>query len=487
MKVLFIDVDSLRPDHIGINGYHRNTTPTIDEIAKRGVNFTNYYTSDAPCLPSRTALTTGKMGIRTGLIDHGGEASKMRVSEQTKNFTDGLEKHSLAGLFRQKGMKTALISTFAERHSAWHFNAGYNEVMNFGTAGGEIASDITPIALDWLKRNEDEEDWLLYVNYWDPHTPYRTPEDYENPFEDDPLPEWLTAEKLEEDRKLAGPHTARDINMYNNDPLPEYPKHPSEIKNMDDMHQLIDGYDMGIRYMDDHLKMIMDELERQGIEEEVTIIITADHGENLGELGIYAEHATADQGTTNIPMIIKSPHLKEGHFDDELHYSLDLLPTIAELLDVEGDDDWDGQSFASTLTDGEKNGRDHLVISQNAHVCQRSVRFDEWLYIRTYHDGFHLFDKDQLFNIEEDPHESKDLAEEHPEIVNKALNILTNWHDEMMGKMNEPYDPMWTVLKEGGPLHAKGNLKAYTENRLIPTGRTEQAKKLKERHPREFE
>ncbi|MDN6162123.1 MAG: hypothetical protein L0I79_05035 [Atopostipes sp.] len=60
----------------------------------------------------------------------------------------------------------------------------------------------------------------------------------------------------------------------------------------------------------------------------------------------------------------------------------------------------DGESFVSTITEGDKNGRDYLVISQNDHVCQRSVRFEDWLYIRVYHDEIHLFDKDQLFNLE---------------------------------------------------------------------------------------
>ena len=60
MNVLFIDIDTLRPDHMGCYGYGRNTTPNIDAIAKEGVRFDNYYCSDAPCLPSRAALLESK-------------------------------------------------------------------------------------------------------------------------------------------------------------------------------------------------------------------------------------------------------------------------------------------------------------------------------------------------------------------------------------------------------------------------------------------
>ena len=59
MRVLYIDIDSLRPDHLGCYGYHRNTSPNIDLVAEQAVRFDNMYVSDAPCLPSRTALWSG--------------------------------------------------------------------------------------------------------------------------------------------------------------------------------------------------------------------------------------------------------------------------------------------------------------------------------------------------------------------------------------------------------------------------------------------
>ena len=64
MNVLFIDIDTLRPDHMGCYGYGRNTTPNIDAIAREGVRFDNYYCSDAPCLPSRAALVSGTLEER---------------------------------------------------------------------------------------------------------------------------------------------------------------------------------------------------------------------------------------------------------------------------------------------------------------------------------------------------------------------------------------------------------------------------------------
>jgi hypothetical protein len=68
VRILYIDIDSLRPDHLGCYGYHRNTSPNIDELARTATRFDNYYVSDAPCLPSRTALWSGRCGFRNGVV-----------------------------------------------------------------------------------------------------------------------------------------------------------------------------------------------------------------------------------------------------------------------------------------------------------------------------------------------------------------------------------------------------------------------------------
>ena len=68
MRILYIDIDSLRPDHLGCYGYHRSTSPNIDAIAAEGVRFTNCYATDVPCLPSRTALFSSQFGIHNGVV-----------------------------------------------------------------------------------------------------------------------------------------------------------------------------------------------------------------------------------------------------------------------------------------------------------------------------------------------------------------------------------------------------------------------------------
>ena len=271
--------------------------------------------------------------------------------------------------------------------------------------------------------------------------------------------------------------------MYSDATSPAYPRMPGSASDMAGLKRIMDGYDCGIRYTDTLVGEILDLLRAQGIYDDTAIIITSDHGENMGELAIYSEHATADYPTCHIPFILKWPGGKAGIADNGLHYSLDLLPTMASLLGVKPWERWDGESFAETVTDGKAAGRESLVLSQMAHVCQRSARFGDWLYVRTYHDGFHLFDREMLFNLREDPHEQHDVKDAHPELCAKGAKIILDWHDEQMLTSESPVDPMMTVLHEDGPYHTHGHLDEYIE-RLEKTGRKAGADALRKKYKR---
>ena len=485
MRVLFIDIDTLRPDHMGCYGYHRNTTPNMDKISSEGVRFNNYYTSDAPCLPSRAALISGMFGFRTGAVGHGGTNADRRLFGSERGFRDPIDDLCFHNIFRRNDMHTVSISSFPERHSSWWFNAGLNETYNVGKCGIELGEEVIPVALDWLDRKGAEDNWYLHVHIWDPHTPYRTPAEFGEPFKDEPTLDWITQEVLEKHKKHVGPHSIMETNMYNDQIGLEYPRQPGKCETMDELKKFLDGYDTGILYSDFLIGQVVDRLKVMGIYEDTAIVITSDHGENMGELGIYGEHGTADQPTCHIPMIIKWPGMAKNKVDNDLHYSLDLLPTLAEILDVDKAAHWDGVSFRSVLTGEETDElatvRDNLVISQNAHVCQRSARFKDWLYIRTYHDGYHLFDKEMLFHLKDDPYEQNDLKLSHPEICSEGAKIILEWQDEQMMKDPSNKDPMWVVMSEGGPFHTKTDLQAYIK-RLENTNRVDGARILREKY-----
>lgn len=515
MRILYLDLDALNPTHLGCYGYHRNTSPVIDALAARGVRFDNVYCSDAPCLPSRTALYQGRFGIHTGVVGHGGTAADPKRQGPERRFRSTYEEDSFPRQLQKRGFHTAMISPFGQRHAAHQYYAGFNEIHNTGQGGQEPVEVVEPVLERWLETNAANDHWYLHLNFWDIHTPYRAPADYGNPFADEPVADWFTDEVIARHVQRGGPHSAQDLGMYRDSDTERYPRTPARITDRATLKQWIDGYDTAIRYVDDAVGRLFDRLRAAGVWEDTAVIVSADHGENQGDLGIYGEHGTADHATCHLPMIVKWPGrdaaTTAGTVDDGLHYHLDWPPTCLDLLDretVAGDplppgvpDVWDGQSYVEALTPGAKpnapaTGRDELVLSQCAHVCQRSVRFDDgrhrWLYMRTYHDGLHPFPTHMLFDLAADPHEQNDLAPERPDVVREAVFRLMDWHDRAMATVvrdcSDAVDPMYTVLMEGGPEHARSDgtgkpldVGVYLE-RLEATGRLEAAADLRRRY-----
>lgn len=486
MRILYVDIDTLRPDHLGCYGYPRATSPNIDRIAAEGVRFDRLYASDTPCLPSRSALITGRFGFHNGAIGHGGSAADLALDGEARGFRNTLGVASWATRMANLGMRTATVSSFATRHSSYHWLAGFRESYDVGKGGLENADEVNAIALDWLRRHGREEDWFLHVHYWDPHTPYRAPASLGEPFADDPLPAWLDEPTRAAHWQGYGPHSAREMMGFG---VPAevrsiFPRQPLECPSLDEVRAMIDGYDCGVLYADQHVGQLCDELAGLGVDDETAILVSGDHGETLGELNIYGDHQTADEHTSRVPGVLRWPGLAGaggGRVDDALHYQFDLAATLLELLGTRVPGSWDGRGFADALRAGRSEGRESLVLSQAAWTCQRSVRFDDWLCIRTWHDGYHPFPEWMLFDLAADPHETRDLAGERPEVVEDAMRRLDAWHAEMARTATRPGDPMQTVLAEGGPFHVRGQLPRYLE-RLRATGREHQARELEARY-----
>lgn len=498
MRILYLDIDSLRPDHLGCYGYHRPTSPVIDQISREGMVFRNFFTSDAPCMPSRTAFYSGRFGIQSGVVGHGGSASQPKSEGALRNFRDSFGQQGLTRRLQVQGFHTALISPFAHRHSAHWFYAGFNDIRDTGRGGMESAEEITPFVDDWLSRNGAKDSWFLHVNFWDPHTPYRVPLSYGDPFKEYPLPDWIDGKILAAHQKQSGMHTPLDLNYFG-EGNPRFPRYPARLENEADLRRMFAGYDTGVRYVDDHIGLIVEKLRALGIYDETAIIISADHGENLGELGIYGDHATADVATCRIPFIVKWPGGARGN-NDRFHYNLDFAPTLMELLGGERQPVWDGESFARVLLNGDRDcGRDEVVFGQCAHVCQRSVRWDRWLYMHTYHDGLRAFPREMVFDLEADPHEQHDLGSLRPDLCKEGAWRLSRWHNDQMQKMassgSDVVDSLWSVIKEGGPFHARmtepGNpggregMERYIRH-LKATGRVEAASMVRERLERHY-
>ena len=485
MRIVYFDIDTLRPDHLGCYGYHRSTSPNIDSLARHGLRFTDVYASDVPCLPSRTALSSGMFGIRNGVANHGGVAADLRAWGHDRGFLSPVSLQSFAGALMGTGYHTASFSSFPLRHSAPWWTSGFLESMNLMMGFGlERADEVLPGVLDWLERRGRSDSWFLHVHLWDPHTPYNVPDDYGNPFDDDPIPAWHTEEVRQQNWQLPGSHAAQEPWGFTPDEWGQPPpRQPWNLSSEAEVKQLFDGYDVGVRYADDAVGTVCSYLDDLGVLEETAIWVGSDHGEALGELGVYSDHQAADEATAHIPAIVTWPGVPAATIGG-LHYHLDVAATVAELAGVLLPRHWDGISRRREIEAGiPVSGRDHLVISQGAMSCQRGVRFGRHLYLKTFHDGYHAAWRDEmLFDVAADRHEQNDLAGASNDLLDEGRTILSEWTATQLDRALEPKrDPLEIVMEEGGPYHARGHLPAYLR-RLEVTGRAQWIEPLLARH-----
>lgn len=455
MRIIYFDIDSLRPDHLGCYGYARETSPVMDGIAQRGILFRNCYTPDAPCLPSRSSLSTGLFGIHHGAVAHRGARTRPFCEGDRREFRSTMHHAGFFHNLQRAKYKTCSISSYPHNHSAWHFMAGFDELHHSGSFLDRV-EDIEPIATDWLQRNGAVDNWFLHVNLWDVHLPYRTPMEYGHPFAEAPLPaaEWLTEEVWREHWKSGGMRSARHMMR-----VPwDVPRYPQEISSLAEVRRLYDGYDTAIRYVDDCIGRLLGILETQGVLEETAIMISADHGESLGEMGAYATHQLANEQTMHVPMILHWPGLEGGGREvNSLVYTLDLAATVLELAGIEPEAPGDGKSVAAELAAGrEPVGRPYLALSHIAQGVQRSVRFDwedvPYLCSHTYHDAFHRLAEWLLFDLRADRYCQRNLAETLPHVRAHGQQLLEKWVREQLE--GSPYgDPLEEVLADGPEVH----------------------------------
>ena len=423
MRVIYIDVDSLRPDHMGCYGYPRPTTPNIDRLAEQGTRFTHCFTSDSPCMPSRAATMSGTFGITNGVVTHGERALVLHGQEETLPY-----------VLRRHHIPAVAISSFGRHPSPW-FYVGWNECIDppgrsrfsmlYGLGFQQIAGEeIINQALEWLAIHHQLEDFYLYIQLWDPHTFYEAPLSFVEAVRNDHYPEHPSAEEIEAHQQDRLWHSAPAMG----------------ITSYDAWRKLVDEYDGEIRYADYQIGRLFDALQTLGLYDQATILLSADHGEELGEHGLYAEHGNVYNSTQQIPLIVRGPRGERREaVSDKLVYQVDIAATICEALGITPPSHWDSQSLLS-----QKYGRPYLVCGHGLYTAQRAVVTSEWKLIRTFDAGLWKIPPLQLFYMD-DSWEQADVARAFPEQVGRLDTLLREWEDEHRVQ----YDPMMINVAKG--------------------------------------
>lgn len=481
MRIIYVDVDTLRPDHTGPYGYQRDITPNLDTMVSDSVRFDRYYCSDSPCFPSRTALTSGQFGITTGVIGHAGEGARYRMDA---GHGPHPERPLLGQWLGMHGYYTAAVSSFAERHRAHFFLGNFREsIRATPEVGDEPADVVTDRAIDWITRHREDDNWYLHLTYWDPHTSYlQNPEWTERAAASGPPPEWPDQAAIDGHQEVYGPHSARDLHFAMVDRSSPVPHNmPDRIAGRADFEHLVNGYDGAILFWDHQFGRLREAIAALGLTEEIAIVVSADHGESFGEQGSYAEHGLANEAVHHLPLLIYWPGITdraERRSTDALLYNIDYAPTLCDLLGLPIPRKWQGRSFSEAVRGNPIESRDHLVFSHGAHTYQRAVRTRDHLYIRTYHPGCFKAEWESLFDVTRDPYLTINLVDTDPQLADSMRARLQEWWSYYAGTPGALPDPMQTSLQHGPALYNEPE--RYLEH-LRSTGRAAAADDLQER------
>ena len=389
-KIVLISLDTLRPDHLGVYGYPRATSPKIDEFARQSFVFDRMLAPAPNTPPSQMAMMTSLYPGRHGFTGKG------------DRLTPGIA--TLAERLREAGLQTAGFVDGGYLRAEFGFDRGFDTYDHEG--GGLIA--ILPRALRWLE-DHDDEPFFLFLHTYDIHAPYVSPAPYDGMFHERPYTGDLipTVEQLE----------ALFLEQAELDAV--------------DLQHLVDSYDEGIRYTDAQIGRLFETLERRGRSDDTLIIVTSDHGEEFGEHGSVIHWQLYFQPNLRIPLIVRPP----GGTDGPLRIAepaelIDILPTLLALVGADPLDSAQGRSLVSTMSARRDGGPANPLREESDRVALAWWPDPEQLPLRSIVQGDYqlIFNvvaagRDALYDVVADPMTQHDLADEKPFLVSRLREL----------------------------------------------------------------
>lgn len=432
MKIIMISLDSLRANRLGSYGYTKPTSPYMDKIASEGALFENAFASDIPTEAVHTSIFTGKVGLRTGVVSHGSELTSLPKTTEW-----------LPTMLRKTGFTTAAVDNLYQLKE-W-FARGFRYYINsVGKERWIDAKTVNELTKPWLREHKDE-DFFLFLHYWDPHTPYLPPEEY--------IPLFYDANK--------NPYGKQNTSMdgaYNHLAYPFFKHHHFDLLGpVTDAEYVNALYDAEIRYLDYRLKEIDNYLEELGIKDDTLLIIFGDHGESLTEHDIFWDHCGLYDTTVQVPLIMRWPeYIPQGKRVKGLVQQVDLMPTILEAINKNAQPnleqltvpkDTDGRSLWPAMLGQEQATYSKIYLSECAWQAARGIRTDKYKFIRTMDSGPFTRPQRELYDLTTDPEETKNLAETYIELADQFDKDLDVWIDEVLRGSE---DPMLKQLEQEG-------------------------------------
>jgi arylsulfatase A-like enzyme/Tfp pilus assembly protein PilF len=361
-NVLLITLDTTRADRLGSYGYGQGRTPAIDGIAAKGILFENAYTSSVMTLPSHASILTGLLPPAHAVRGNG--TYRLRPGVRT-----------VAEVLGEAGYRTGAFVSAAVLDSMFGLDQGF-ELYDDTTAEASLpgiispernAAAVTDAALAWLARTDDRP-WFLWVHYFDPQYPLVPPEPYRSDF----------AARL---------------------------------------------YDGEIAYMDAAIGRLLGALEgTRGGERTITIVV-GDHGEGLDDHGEFSHGVFLYDETARVPFIIGGPGLSPGpQRVKDVVRTIDVAPTLLDLLDLRAGTPMDGVSLRPVLKGGEP--AEPLAAYSEAIMPATMFGWSPLAALRTGKWKYVHAPRPELYDLQSDPGETRNLIDEHRPVADRLRGDL---------------------------------------------------------------
>lgn len=456
-NVLFILADDQRYGTIHALGNPQIKTPNLDRLAREGTAFTQAHipggTSGAVCMPSRAMIHSGKT------MFHLYEAGQQIPEDQV----------TLGQCFRENGWDTIGIgkwhngtASYARSFSqgdniffggmwdhwnvptcSFHEDGAYDHLANFTPnfmhanhpmpmicdklqPGKHSTELFTDTALEFLEQKRDKP-FFLYLSFLAPHDPRTMPEEFHEMYrpEDIQLPENFAA---------AHPFDigiSRKIGETRDEDLADYPRGEDEVR-----RHIAEYYAM-ITHLDHHVGRLLDCLEKNGQLENTIIVFTGDNGLAVGQHGLMGKQSLYEH-SIRVPLILRGPGIPKGAVREDFVYLLDLFPTLCGLSGLKPPVNVEGVSFVPAL-EGKESPRDTLYLAYT-HLI-RGVKTHKYKLL----EYRMARDQSQLFDLENDPMELRNLYQDpqyagvKKEMIQKLLEYKDVWEDDPSNRYTQEF------------------------------------------------
>ena len=441
---VFFLVDDLGWADIAVNGSTYHETPHIDALAASGMRFTNGYAAASICSPTRAALMTGRHPVNVNITDwipgaktpansrfeHVHDANELALSEVT--IAEVLREANYQTFF---GGKWHLGSDgFLPTDQGFDINKGghhrggppggyyspwKNPQLENREPGEYLTERLTEETIGFIEKRNSERPFFVYLSYYNVHTPIQ-------PY-----------------KKRVQHYIDKGKKLFTEDVQPL-----TEHRGLSRPRQDNPEFASMVAAVDDSVGAIVAALKRLGLSDNTTIIFTSDNGGLSTKakpgptcnLPLRSGKGWLYEGGIRVPWIVHAPGVsKPGSVSDAPIVSMDAFPTILELagLDQKPDLHRDGQSLVPLLKGDAASKRSLVWHYPHYHGSTwtpgAAIRQGDWKLI-----SFYEFDKVELYNLKDDLGEHKNLADTHPEIVQRLNRELVGWQKSQQAAMPQP-------------------------------------------------